>query len=151
MNFCGKKKQFSSWTYSFLTPFAMFHLASNLPLPFHGVYSLLGTAHSSLTEIIIRYHLTKQNKFQNNFDTEKTNKESSKTNDRLLRSFTEIFLPFILRPNIRQLIPANLTKITSQEKPTYRMLNTTAHFYKVLKNILCRSLLWLDVNRSYCA
>lgn len=30
------------------------------------------------------------------------------------------------------------------------MLNTTAHFHEIFKNVPCRSLLRFDVDRSYC-
>lgn len=55
---------------------------------------------------------------------------------------------FVFRTNIRQLVSANLRKVTPQKQTTDRMLNTATHFHQVFKNVPHRSIFTSKVNGS---
>lgn len=55
-------------------------------------------------------------------------------------------LPFIIRPDIRQLVFADLREVAPEEEAPDGMLHPPAHLHQVLENVLGRGLLGLDVH-----
>jgi hypothetical protein len=54
----------------------------------------------------------------------------------------------VLGSLLGKLILGHFGQVSTEEKTTSRVLNTTAHLNQILQHVLCRSLLGLDVDRS---